>query len=130
VAKSNLNSTYVEGLQPHLQSDFRLQITSKMTLEELMHVAQTVGESKRHALTLLPLDLSKVRAPTGFKTLLRKVAAAHSVEDPELESAEYSEVQHLREYLQVALAATHGSYRQGSSGASPYSPCSSAASVA
>jgi hypothetical protein len=46
VDKSNLKSIYVEGLQPHLQSDVRLHITSKMTLEEVMHVAQTVGESK------------------------------------------------------------------------------------
>jgi hypothetical protein len=33
VDKSNLKSIYVQGLHPHLQSDFRLNITSKMTLE-------------------------------------------------------------------------------------------------
>jgi hypothetical protein len=43
VDKSNLKSIYVKGLHPHLQSDVRLHITSKMTLEEVMHVAQTVG---------------------------------------------------------------------------------------
>jgi hypothetical protein len=85
-----------------------------------MHVAQTVGESKRHALSLLPLALAKVRAPTEVKPLLRNVAAAHSVEETELESVESSEIQHLREDLQVALAATHGSYRQASSGASTW----------
>jgi hypothetical protein len=75
----------VEGLHPHLQSDVRLHITSKMTLEEVMHMAQTVGESKRHALSLLPLALAKVRTPTGVKPLLRNVAAVHSVEETELE---------------------------------------------
>jgi hypothetical protein len=109
VDKSNLKSIYVEGLHPHLQSDVRLHITSTMTLEEVMHVAQTVGESKRHELSLLPLALAKVRTQTVVKPLLRNVAAAHSVEETELESAESSEVQHLREELQVALAATHGS---------------------
>jgi hypothetical protein len=128
--KSNLKSIYVEGLHQHLQSDVRLHITSKMTLEEVMHVAQTVGESKRHALSLLPLALAKVRTPTKVKPLLRNVAAVHSVEDTELESAESSEVQHLREELQVALAATHGPYRHESSGASPWSPGSSATIVA
>jgi hypothetical protein len=76
-----------------------------------MHVAQTMGESKRHALSIIPLALAKVRAPAGVKPILRNVAAAHSVEETELESAESSEVQHLREELQVALTAAHGPYR-------------------
>jgi hypothetical protein len=68
--------------------------------------------------------------PDWFKPILRNVTAAHSVWETELESAESSEVQHLQEELQVALAATHGSYRQESSGASPWSSGSSATSVA
>jgi hypothetical protein len=69
VEKSNLKSIYVEGLHPHLQSDVRLHITSKMNLEEVLHVVHTVGDSKRHALSLLPLALAKVRTPTGVKPL-------------------------------------------------------------
>jgi hypothetical protein len=65
-----------------------------------------------------------------IKPLLRNVAAVHSVEETEQDSAEYSESQHLRDELQVALAATHGPYRHESSGASPWSPGSSATSVA
>jgi hypothetical protein len=95
VDKSNPKYIYVEGLHPHLQSDVRLQITSEMTQEEVMHVAQTMVGSKRHALSLLPLALANVRTPTGVKPLLRNFVAAQYVKETELESAESAEFKHL-----------------------------------
>jgi hypothetical protein len=69
VDKANLKTIFVDGLQPHLQSDVQLHVKPVMTFEEVKHVAQTVGDSKRHALAMLPFALAKVRAISGVKPL-------------------------------------------------------------
>jgi hypothetical protein len=131
VDKANLKTIFVEGLQPHLQSDVRLHVKPAMTFEEVKHVAQTVGDSKRHALAMLPFALAKVRTPSGVKPLVRNITAAHAVDEAEfLEgSAGSSDMSHVRDDFQVVLAETPYPTRPGSPGRTSWSPGSSAASA-
>jgi hypothetical protein len=131
VDKANLKTIFVEGLQPHLQSDVRLHVKPAMTFEEVKHVAQTVGDSKRHALAMLPFALAKVRTPSGVKPLVRNLSAAHAVDEEDfLEgSAGSSEISRVRDDFQVVLAETPYPARGGSPGTSSWSPGSPAPSV-
>ena len=118
VDKANLKIIFFEGLQPHIQSDVRHHVKPAMTFEEVKHVDQTVGDSKRHALAMLPFALAKVRTPSGVKPLVRNLAAAHAVDEAKSldRSAGTSDIPRVRDYFQVVLAETPYPTRPGSPG--------------